>query len=161
MLEGSFMKEILVTYFSAEGTTKRKAEEIAEILNADIVEIAPLVKYTSEDLNWRNRLSRSSIEMQDERCRPQIKKINLQISDYKTVLIGYPIWWGVEPREVDTFLDTYDLSKCKIVLFATSGGSPINESVKHIKTSYPSLNIVSSYLANFNLDKKEIEDLFK
>ena len=97
------MSKILVAYFSASGVTKNVAEKIASIVKGDLFEIEPKDKYTDEDLNWHNKQSRSSVEMKDKSSRPEIKENNLDISSYDTILIGFPIWWGVAPRVVNTF----------------------------------------------------------
>lgn len=126
------MKKALVAYFSAEGNTKKAAERIARISNADIFPIEPLQPYTEADLDWRNEKSRSSIEMKDENFRPEIKTSLDSVDGYDVIFIGFPIWWYVEPRIIDTFLESYDLSEKTIVPFFTSGGSGIGRAGKRI-----------------------------
>ena len=113
----------LVAYFSATGTTARAARRLAEAIGADLFEIAPEQPYTSADLNWNDKNSRSSREMADEKCRPAVAGNAPGMSAYDTVFVGFPIWWYVEPRIIDTFLEAHDLSGKTIVPFATSGGS--------------------------------------
>lgn len=152
------MNKTLVVYFSASGETKAVALALAEGLQADVEEITPVPLYSSADLNWRDRNSRTTLEMQDESSRPKIQKTKYDVKNYETILIGFPIWWGVEPRVVDTYIDENDLRGKKIIVFATSGGSPL--SLSHLKKTYPQLNFISSHLCNFGVDldsfKKEI-----
>ena len=121
-------KNILVAVFSASGVTKKVGEEIARIAGADFYEIEPKELYTSEDLDWTNKKSRSSIEMNDPSARPEIAGSALDMSSYDTVIVGFPIWWGVAPRIIDTFLESYDFSGKKIAPFCTSGGSGVGRS---------------------------------
>ena len=113
----------LVTYFSASGVTKKVAEKLAEAAGADLFEIKPEVAYTEADLNWMDKKSRSSIEMNDKSFRPAIAEKCNNMADYDVVYIGFPIWWYVAPTIINTFLESYDFSGKTIVLFATSGGS--------------------------------------
>lgn len=113
----------LVAYFSASGVTKRIAETLAETVGADIYEIKPVKPYTTADLNWMDKNSRSSVEMRDKSSRPKIEGKLDNMSDYDTIFVGFPIWWYVAPTIINTFLESYDLSGKKIVLFATGGGS--------------------------------------
>lgn len=131
------MNKILVAYFSASGVTANVAKEIAQAVNADLYEIKPETPYSSADLNWMDKQSRSSVEMTDINCRPAIVKDNLDIQQYQTILIGFPIWWYVEPRIIDTFLDSYDFTGKALIPFATSGGSSIEKSVQNLKKHYP------------------------
>jgi len=121
-------KNILVAVFSASGVTKRVGEAIAGAAGADFYEIVPKDLYTSEDLDWMNPKSRSSVEMNNPAARPKISGEPLNMAYYDTVIIGYPIWWGVAPRIIDTFLESYDFSEKKIIPFCTSGGSGIGKS---------------------------------
>jgi flavodoxin len=118
----------LVAVFSASGVTKKVGEEIARVAGADFYEIVPKDIYTSADLDWMNRNSRSSIEMNDPSVRPEIAGNAPDMSVYDTVIIGFPIWWGVAPRIIDTFLESYDFSGKKIIPFCTSGGSGVGRS---------------------------------
>ena len=121
-------KNILVAVFSASGVAKRVGEEIARIAGADFYEIVPKEIYTSDDLNWMNKKSRSSVEMSDPSARPEISGTVADMDSYDTVIVGFPIWWGVAPRIIDTFLESYDFSGKKIIPFCTSGGSGVGKS---------------------------------
>ena len=121
-------KTILVAVFSASGITKKVGEEIARIAGADFYEIVPKEIYTAADLDWMNKKSRSSVEMNDPSARPEIAGGALDIAAYDTVIVGFPIWWGVAPRIIDTFLESYDFSGKKIIPFCTSGGSGVGRS---------------------------------
>ena len=112
------MSKVLVAYFSAGNRTANAAKQVADILQADIFEIKPAVPYTSADLDWRDSKSRSSIEMQDKSSRPEIAEKLENMSDYDVIVLGFPIWWYVAPAIVNTFLEQYDMSGKKIVLFA-------------------------------------------
>lgn len=115
----------LVTYFSASGVTRSVAQSLAAAINAPIYEIRPEVPYTDEDLDWRDRESRSSLEMSDKNCRPALADKNAPIEDAEVIFVGYPVWWYREPSIIDSFLEAYDFSGKKIVPFATSGSSDI------------------------------------
>ncbi len=131
------MGKILVAYFSASGVTARTAEAIGQALAADVYEICPEKPYTSGDLNWMDKNSRSTLEMNDPACRPAISGTAADIGQYDTILLGFPIWWGVEPRIVDTFLDSYDFSGKTLIPFATSGGSGIAAAEKSLRSHCP------------------------
>ncbi len=115
--------KILVAYFSATGTTRRVALSLAHRLNADVYEIKPKKIYTSADLNWMDKSSRSSMEMNNKSSRPEIIKGNLSIAQYDKILIGYPVWWYTAPTIINSFLEAYNFSGKEIILWATSGGS--------------------------------------
>ena len=121
-------KKVLVAVFSASGTTRAVGEEIARTAGADFYEIVPKKIYTSADLNWMNKKSRSSVEMSDPSARPEISGAVADMASYDTVIVGFPIWWGVAPRIIDTFLESYDFSGKKIIPFCTSGGSGVGRS---------------------------------
>lgn len=127
------MNKKLVAYFSASGVTKAVAERLAKEADADLFEIKPAVPYTSEDLNWMDKNSRSSVEMKNPDSRPKISSHLSNMSDYDTVFIGFPIWWYVAPTIINTFLESYDFSGKTIVPFATSGGSDMGRTVSVIK----------------------------
>ena len=131
------MSKTLVAYFSASGVTARLAETIAKAADADLYEIDPKVPYTSADLNWNNSSSRSSIEMNDKACRPEIAGTVGDMDRYDTVFVGFPVWWYVEPRIVDTFLESYDFTGKTMIPFATSGGSGIGGAQKSMKEHCP------------------------
>lgn len=137
------MKKKLVAYFSAGGTIKKEAERIAKIADADLFEIKPSVRYTNADLNWMDKKSRSSVEMNNPVSRPEIAVKVDDMLKYETVFIGFPIWWYTAPRIIQTFLESYDFSGKKIALFATSGGSGIEKSISDLQSAYPKLNIAA------------------
>ena len=120
--------KVLVAVFSASGATKRVGQEIARISGGDFFEIVPVEKYTNADLNYMNSRSRSSVEMNDPSARPAIANRVSDMDSYDTLIIGFPIWWGVAPRIIETFLESYDLSGKTILPFCTSGGSGVGRS---------------------------------
>lgn len=130
----------LVAYFSASGVTESIAKELAQTLNADLHEIVPVERYTDADLNWMDKKSRSTLEMNDPASRPAIAPTALDISGYDNILLGFPVWWYVEPRIVDTFLDSYDFTGKNIIPFAISGGSSIKKSEDSLKAHCPTAN---------------------
>lgn len=150
------MAKRLVAYFSASSTTKK----VAEAAKADLYEIEPKVPYTRADLDWMNKKSRSSVEMNDKKIRPEIAEENLDMSAYDEILLGFPIWWYVAPTIINTFLEKYDLTGKKIILFATSGGSGFGNTVQELQPSAPGAEIVEGKLLN-RADKQEIEDWVK
>ncbi len=123
----------LVAVFSASGVTKRVGEKISEIAGGDFFEITPKELYTSDDLNWMNKQSRSSVEMNDPASRPEIANQVSDMDSYDTVIIGFPIWWGVAPRIIETFLESYDFSGKTILPFCTSGGSGVGRSDRELE----------------------------
>ena len=129
------MRKTLVAYFSASGTTARVAKELAQTVGADLYEIKPAVPYTKADLNWMNKKSRSSVEMNDKSSRPALADRDADIAAFDTILLGFPIWWYVAPTIINSFLESYDFSGKKIVLFATSGGSGFGKTVAGLKPS--------------------------
>ena len=131
------MSKILVAYFSPTGTTKRAAQDIAKALEADLYEIRPKTPYTSGDLNWMDKHSRSTVEMNDPASRPAMAGEVPDVSGYDTVFIGFPIWWYVEPKIVDTFLESCDLSGKRVIPFATSGGSGIDRAEQSLARLCP------------------------
>ena len=131
------MSRKLVAYFSASGHTAKVAEHLAEAIGADLFEIAPKVRYTKKDLNWQDQASRSSVEMSDPSCRPEMEMPRDNMADYDTVYLGFPIWWYVAPRIINTFLEAHDLSSKTIIPFATSGGSGLGDTVKLLASSCP------------------------
>ena len=129
------MSKKLVAYFSASGVTARVAKDLAKVAGADLYEIEPAVPYTSADLNWMDKNARSTIEMKDKSSRPEIKDTDAKVADYDVIYMGFPIWWYVAPTIINTFLEKYDFSGKKIVLFATSGGSGFGKTVDDLKGS--------------------------
>ena len=142
------MSKKLVAYFSAIGTTKKAAEMVAKAAGADLYEIKPKTAYTKADLNWMDKKSRSSVEMADKSSRPELADTDADITAYDEILIGFPIWWYVAPTIINTFLESYDFSGKKIILFATSGGSGFGNTVKELKDSAPGAEIIEGKLLN-------------
>ena len=129
------MSNILVAYFSASGVTRRMAEELAEVTGGTLFEIKPETPYTREDLNWMDKGSRSSVEMNNPDFRPPIADKLEDMDSFDTVFLGFPIWWYIAPTIINTFLEQYDFSGKRIILFATSGGSGFGKTVQHLKAS--------------------------
>lgn len=129
------MNKTLIVYFSASGTTKSIAEEISNMINTDLYEIKPQEKYTSDDLNWMNKESRSSLEMKNLSSRPEIIKEELELSKYDKIVLAFPIWWGIAPTIVNTFLENHNFSGKTIYPIATSGGSGYGDANKLLKNS--------------------------
>ena len=142
------MNKTLVAYFSATGTTKAAAQKLAKELGADLYEITPEVAYTSADLNWRDKGSRSTLEMKDRSSRPAIKGRCENIADYDTVWIGFPVWWYTAPTIVNTFIEAHDLGGKVLNVFATSGGSGVEGSAGDLKKAYPQYSWGESRLMN-------------
>lgn len=130
------MSDKLVAFFSASGVTRKTAKALADAIGADLFEIEPAVRYTEADLDWRDKSSRSTVEMADKACRPAMKG-DIDISGYSTIYVGFPIWWYDAPRIIDSFLDAHDLSGKRIAAFATSGGSPMGDIDAHLGASHP------------------------
>lgn len=133
--------KMLVAYFSATGTTKQKAEHLAQEKGADLYEIEPKVKYTKEDLDWMNAKARSRQEGKDEQIRPELKEEKLDLDGYDEIYLGFPIWWYRAPNIIYSFIEHNDLEGKTIHLFMTSGGSSITNAQKQLKKAYPNLNI--------------------
>ncbi len=152
--------KVLVTYFSATGTTKAVAEKMAKASGADLFEIEPAQIYTDADLDWRNKQSRSSVEMKDKSSRPALKKKCDNISQYDVVYIGFPIWWNTAPRIINTFIESHNLKGKTVIFFATSGGNDVTGAEKNFRAAYPELNWQKGRLLNSPSDK-EIKDFMK
>ena len=150
------MSKILVSFFSASGVTKDVASKIADITGGDLFEIEPACKYTNEDLNWNNANSRSSREMNNPASRPEVKNKVSNLSDYDTVLIGFPVWWDLAPRVINTFIEENNLENKKIYVFATSGGSSVNNSFNTLKNTYSNLNFVSAKRLPSNVSENDV-----
>jgi len=142
------MKKTLIVYFSATGNTTAAAQKLAKEFNADLYEITPEQPYTDADLDWRDKQSRSTIEMQDKSSRPAIKGRCENIADYDVVWIGFPVWWYTAPTIINTFIEAHDLSGKTLNVFATSGGSDVKGSAKDLKKAYPQYNWGESRLMN-------------
>ena len=151
------MSKKLVAYFSASGITRKAAEMIAEVADCDIYEITPKIAYTKADLNWMDKKSRSSVEMNDKKIRPELADNTIDISGYDEIILGFPFWWYVAPTIINTFLEAHDFAGKKIVLFATSGGSGFGNTVKELQPSAPNAQIVEGRLLN-RASKTEITD---
>lgn len=155
------MSKILVAYFSASGVTKKIAEKVSNIASADLFEIKPAVQYTKADLNWMDKQSRSSKEMNDTSSRTEISVMVEDMAQYDTVLIGFPIWWYTAPTIIKTFLESYDFSGKRIALFATSGGSKFGNTVNDLKPCVDnSTQFVSEKIMN-GVSDTEISDWIK
>jgi len=150
----------LVAYFSASGVTRQVATQLAEVANADIYEIVPEQLYTDADLNWRDSLSRSSVEMKDKTSRPAIKKNDLNIDGYSTIYVGFPIWWYTCPTIINTFMETFDFRGKTVIPFATSGSSTIDKACEDLKATYPHANWKNGRLLN-GATKQELEEWVK
>ena len=142
------MKKVLVAYFSASGVTKKVAEKIAATVHGAMFERDPASAYSEAELNWMNKNSRSSVEMSDKDFRPAMIKKELNLSEYDSILLGFPIWWYVAPTIINTFLESYDFSGKKITLFATSGGSGFGNTVQELRNSAPDAHIVEGKIMN-------------
>lgn len=142
------MKKVLVAYFSASGVTARAAKELAQALDADLYEIRPETPYTAADLDWTNKKSRSTVEMNDPACRPAIAEPVKNMEQYGAVFVGFPVWWYVEPRIVDAFLESYDFSGKTLIPFATSGGSGIAKAEKSLREHCPNASWKKGELLN-------------
>lgn len=151
------MSKKLIAYFSASGTTKKAAEHLAKAVGADLFEIKPVVPYSRADLNWMDKKSRSSVEMNDPASRPEIAERFPNMTDYETVYIGFPIWWYVAPRIISTFVESYDFSGKTMVPFATSGGSGMGRTVDELKKLCPDADWKSGKMVN-GVSERELAD---
>ena len=140
-------KKTVVAYFSATGTTEAVAKQLAKDNKADLYDIEPAEKYTTADLDWHDKKSRSSVEMNDKNSRPALKS-KKSLAEYDVIYIGYPIWWGVAPRIINTFIEQAELDGKTVIPFATSGGSGIEKSVSEFKTAYPKVKWQKGLLRN-------------
>ena len=157
-------KKPLVVYFSATGTTARAARMIADVTGGTLCEIVPQQTYTSDDLDWNDKQSRSSVEMNNPDARPAVKDTKIDFAAYDVIFIGYPIWWNQAPRIINTFIESHDLKGKTLVPFATSGGSGINNSAEELKKTYPDLEWQKGKLlngANCDVIRAWVSDLAK
>lgn len=136
------MKKVLVAYFSASGVTKKLSEKFAAEIGADLFEIVPEIPYTKADLNWKDKNSRSTIEMNDRNCRPAIGTKVENMAQYDVVFVGFPIWWYREPSIIDTFMESYDFSGKTVIPFATSGISGLGDSTMNMQALAPVAKVV-------------------
>ena len=141
-------QKVLVAYFSASGVTKAAAQQLAEVAGADLHEIKPEQPYTDADLDWNDKQSRSSVEMQDMKSRPAITGKLTNMKDYDVVYVGFPIWWYTCPTIINTFMEAYDFNGKTVIPFATSGGSSIKKACADLKATYPNLNWKEGKLLN-------------
>lgn len=151
------MSKKLVAYFSASGVTKAVAERLAKAIGADLFEIKPKTPYTRADLDWTNKKSRSSIETNNPDCRPEIAETLANMDDYNTVFLGFPIWWYVAPKIIDTFVESYDFSGKTVITFATSGGSGMGKATEVLKSLCPAANWKNGKVVN-GMSEKALAD---
>lgn len=154
-------KKILVAYFSASGVTAKAAWKLSEAIGADLHEIKPEVPYSSADLNWMDKKSRSSVEMNDPSSRPTIAEKLADMEKYDVVFVGFPIWWYVAPTIINTFLESYDFSGKTIIPFATSGGSGMGKTNEKLEPSCPGATLLQGKLLNGNLSEYSLKNWVK
>lgn len=142
------MSKTLIAYFSASGTTSAVAKTLAEAAGADLYEIKPQVPYSHADLDWTNKKSRSSVEMNDKSFRPPLADLDAPVEDCDTLFLGFPIWWYTAPTIINTFLESYDFTGKTIILFATSGGSGLGGSAADLRASAPGAVVRDGKLLN-------------
>ena len=147
----------LIAYFSATGTTAKAAKALANAVGGTLYEIRPAVPYTSADLNWMDKSSRSSVEMKDQNARPALKDTDAPVAGHDVIFLGFPVWWYVAPTILNTFLEAYDFTGKTIVLFATSGGSGLGKSAAELRTSAPGAKILDGRMLNGKLDEAELK----
>ena len=147
----------LVAYFSATGATAKAARTLAKAAGADLYEIKPEISYTSADLNWMDKRSRSSVEMNDKHSRPVLADMDAPVTGYDVIFLGFPIWWYMAPTIINSFLESYDFSGKTIILFATSGGSGLGKSAAGLRPSAPGARIVDGRLLNGQLSENELK----
>ena len=147
----------LVAYFSASGTTAKAAKALANAAGADLYEIKPAVPYTGSDLNWMDKRSRSSVEMNDRHSRPALADTAAPVAEHDVIFLGFPIWWYVAPTIVNTFLESYDFTGKTIILFATSGGSGLGKSAVSLRASAPGAKVLDGRLLNGRLNEDELK----
>ena len=150
------MSRKLVAYFSASGVTAKLAESLSEAIGADLYEIEPKIPYTKADLDWMDKQSRSTIEMNDPSSRPAIKGERDNMDDYDTVFVGFPIWWYVAPTIINTFLESYDLTGKTIIPFATSGGSGMGKTNEKLQLSCPGARLLEGKVLKANTSKADL-----
>ena len=153
------MSKKLVAYFSASGNTASLAKKLADAAGADIYEIRPEIPYTGADLNWQDKQSRSSVEMSDHSSRPALADKSANIAGYDTVYVGFPVWWYIAPTIINTFLESYDFSGKRIILFATSGGSGFGKAVENLRSSAPGAVITEGRVNPSAADIKALADM--
>ena len=147
----------LVAYFSATGTTAKAAKALASAVGGELYEIRPAIPYTSADLNWMDKGSRSSVEMKDAHSRPALADTDAPVAGHDVIFLGFPVWWYVAPTIVNTFLEAYDFTGKTIVLFATSGGSGLGKSAAGLRSSAPGAKIVDGRVLGGRLNEAELK----
>lgn len=150
------MSKKLVAYFSASGVTAKVAERLSESIGADLHEITPKVRYTDADLEWRDKNSRSSVEMNNPASRPEIERVRDNMADYDIIYVGFPIWWYIAPTIINTFLESYDLTGKTIVPFATSGGSGMGKTNEMLHPSCSGAKLMEGKLFRADVSKQEL-----
>jgi len=158
--ESKEMEKVLVAYFSASGVTKGVAQQLAGVTGGTLHEIKPAKPYTDADFDWRDKQSRSSVEMQDKSSRPAITDKLDNMQDYDVIYVGFPIWWYTCPTIVNTFMEAYDFKGKTVIPFATSGSSSIKKACEDLKATYPDVNWKEGKLLN-QATKKDLEDWVK
>ena len=153
------MSRTLVAFFSASGQTKNSAEEIAKLLNCDIYEIKPKVQYKGNDLDWNKKTSRSTIECKNRNSRPELADKNANISKYNTILVGFPVWWYLAPNIILTFLESYNFTGKKIVVWGTSWSSGMGNTTEEIRNIAKGANVVEGVI--FDKDHRNTSDYRK
>ena len=151
------MKKTLIAYFSASGVTKKVAENMAKATGADLFEIEPAVKYTRADLNWMDRKSRSTLEMQDRSCRPAMAG-TVDVSPYEVILVGFPVWWYREPSIVDAFMESADFTGKTVVPFCTSGGSGLGDSAENMQALAKGAKVVNGKRFSASASAEELKN---
>lgn len=152
------MSKALVAFFSASGITKAVAGQLASSVGADLFEIEPAIPYTNADLNWMNKKSRSTIEMNNRSCRPAIASKVVDMAQYDTVFVGFPVWWYREPSIIDTFMEQYDFTGKTVIPFATSGGSQLGDSAKNIQALAKGAKVLEGRRFAARASEKELTD---
>ena len=152
------MSRKLVAYFSASGVTAKVAENLSDALGADLFEIVPRVRYTKSDLEWRDKTSRSTIEMNDPSSRPEIESLRDNVAEYDTIYVGFPIWWYVAPTIINTFLESYDFADKTIIPFATSGGSGMGKTNEKLEPSCPGATLKAGKVFSMTATRQELAD---
>ena len=158
--ENKEMKKVLVAYFSASGVTEGVAKQLAEVTGGELHKILPEQPYTDADLDWRDKQSRSSVEMKDKSSRPAITNKLTNMQDYDVVYVGFPIWWYTAPTIINTFMEAYDFKGKTVIPFATSGGSIIKKACEDLKAAYPDITWKEGKLLN-RASKQELETWVK
>ena len=151
------MSKPLVAYFSASGVTAKAASALAAAVDGDLYEIKPAVPYTPQDLNWQDRGSRSTVEMNDPASRPKLADHDANIAAYDRIFLGFPIWWYTAPRIIRTFLESYDFSGKTVILFATSGGSGLGKTAKELASSCPGAHLREGRVLRGSLPAEELK----